>query len=143
MPRGGSRKGAGRKSSWNNKETTVIRVPKVFADRLLEIAQKLDKGEVLDLNTKSKQNRSNKATKTSKKIDSVTESKLNQNEFVIDSKSGLSGVRLAKRLGSSETSVRRHRDGKRQPSLWEWSRERDPDGIAWEYRSDQKYYPCK
>jgi hypothetical protein len=54
MPRGGQRKNAGRKSGWEHSETAVIRVPQVFADRLLEIAKILDKGGVLDSVTKSK-----------------------------------------------------------------------------------------
>lgn len=36
------------KSTWNHKETKVIRVPVVFADVVLEIARKLDAGESLD-----------------------------------------------------------------------------------------------
>ena len=48
MARGGKRDGAGRKSGWLHPETTVIRVPKVFASQLIEIAQKLDNGEYLD-----------------------------------------------------------------------------------------------
>lgn len=54
MPRGGQRKNAGRKSGWEHSETVVIRVPQVFADRLLEIAKLLDKGGVLDSVTESK-----------------------------------------------------------------------------------------
>lgn len=58
MGRGGSRKGAGRKSSWVSgrkfKDTTLIRVPKEYAHKLLEIAHKLDAGEIIDFVTKSK-----------------------------------------------------------------------------------------
>jgi hypothetical protein len=42
MSKGGKRKGAGGKSSWNNAKTKVIRVPEVLADRILEIARLLD-----------------------------------------------------------------------------------------------------
>ena len=45
MPRGGHRKGAGRKGGWMNPETQVIRVPKIFAAQLLDIARRLDLGE--------------------------------------------------------------------------------------------------
>lgn len=45
MPRGGHREGAGRKGGWRNSETQVIRVPKVFAAQLLDIARRLDLGE--------------------------------------------------------------------------------------------------
>ena len=37
---GGARENAGRKSTWNHKETCTIRIPKVFAPKLHEIAQK-------------------------------------------------------------------------------------------------------
>ena len=42
--RGGARVGGGRPSSWRNQPTITIRVPKVFAETLLEIASELDKG---------------------------------------------------------------------------------------------------
>jgi hypothetical protein len=45
MPRGGHREGAGRKGGWKNSETQVIRVPKIFAAQLLDIARRLDLGE--------------------------------------------------------------------------------------------------
>lgn len=46
--RGGHRDNAGRKSTWNNGDTQTIRVPKVFADQLIEIAKKLDRGQPLN-----------------------------------------------------------------------------------------------
>jgi hypothetical protein len=42
MPRGGARKGAGRFSTWNNRKTKLIRVPEVFADRVVHYARQLD-----------------------------------------------------------------------------------------------------
>ena len=57
MPRGGRRKGAGRKTQWESgcsfSETVVIRVPKVLKNKLLEIAHRLDAGEEIDLVSKS------------------------------------------------------------------------------------------
>jgi hypothetical protein len=57
MVRGGSRQGAGRKSTWASgctfKDTTLIRVPSRLALILLELAHKLDAGEVIDFATKS------------------------------------------------------------------------------------------
>lgn len=57
MPRGGRRKGAGRKTQWESgcsfSETVVIRVPKVLKNELLEIAHRLDAGEEIDLVSKS------------------------------------------------------------------------------------------
>jgi hypothetical protein len=44
MPRGGHRDGAGRKGGWTNSETQVIRVPKIFAAQLIDIARRLDLG---------------------------------------------------------------------------------------------------
>ena len=57
MPRGGRRKGAGRKTAWESgctfPETTVIRVPKYLKDEILNIAHRLDADEEIDLVTKS------------------------------------------------------------------------------------------
>ena len=66
MGRGGTRVGAGRKSTWASRRkitsTKLIRVPKEFADQLLDIARRLDSGEAFDLVTESEK-------------DSVTKSK--------------------------------------------------------------------
>ncbi|ACK72514.1 hypothetical protein PCC7424_4143 [Gloeothece citriformis PCC 7424] len=51
--RGGTRENAGRKSIWINQDTCTIRVPKIFAARLHEIAQKWDKEEFNDFVSKS------------------------------------------------------------------------------------------
>ena len=49
----------------------------------------------------------------------------------------LSHSDLAIRLQVSERSIRNHKD-----DLPEWSKSKDPDGIAWERREDtKKYYP--
>lgn len=57
MPRGGYHSHAerwGRKSAWNNASVTkTIRVPEALADRVLDIAHKLDADEVIDYDTKS------------------------------------------------------------------------------------------
>ena len=134
MPRGGSRKGAGRKSSWNNKETTVIRVPKIFADQLLGIAQRLDRGGSIEFVTKSKVSQ----------IDLVTNSKVSQLELMPDdlpSIEPLGNKPLARRLGCDPTSLRRQRQ-KGNHQLAEYTSSKDPEGIVWEYRSgDKKYHP--
>lgn len=44
MPRGGKREGAGRKSEWKHRKTTVIRVPEAIATELIGLAKKLDQG---------------------------------------------------------------------------------------------------
>lgn len=48
MGRGGARQGTGPKPKWNNEETTVIRVPVVLKEQLLEIARRLDGGETIE-----------------------------------------------------------------------------------------------
>lgn len=54
MPRGGKREGAGRKSEWRHRKTTVIRVPEAIATELIGLARKLDQEGVSDFITKSK-----------------------------------------------------------------------------------------
>lgn len=51
--RGGYRENAGRKSSWNHKDTCTIRIPKPFAEQLVELARRLDNGEITDTETES------------------------------------------------------------------------------------------
>jgi hypothetical protein len=57
MPRGGVRKGAGKKTSWKSgckfQETKLIRVPVAISSRLLEIAHWLDEGGEIEKVTKS------------------------------------------------------------------------------------------
>lgn len=86
----------------------------------------------------------------------VTESKAVNNEIVADSKSyeieqfelipsitqqsslePLKQPELADRLKVSTRSIRDHKQ-----DLPEWSKAKDPDQVAWEYREDtKKYYP--
>ena len=42
--RGGNRTNSGRPSGWQHGPTCTIRVPKVFAEKLLEVAKGLDRG---------------------------------------------------------------------------------------------------
>ena len=51
--RGGYRENAGRKSSWNHSDTCTIRIPKPFAEQLVELARRLDNGEIIDTDTES------------------------------------------------------------------------------------------
>lgn len=73
--RGGLRENAGRKSNWRHSETQTIRVPKVFAQQLMKLAHKLDSGEVIDNDTKSKLGR----------IDNDTDSNLPSSDSVTNS----------------------------------------------------------
>lgn len=51
-------------------------------------------------------------------------------------------TKLAKRLNVDPKSIRDHRDGKLKPSLVEWTRSKDIDGIGWDYSPElQKYFP--
>ncbi|MEC4816019.1 MAG: hypothetical protein SAK29_22520 [Scytonema sp. PMC 1069.18] len=52
--RGGKRENAGRKLIWNNKDTITIRVPKFIASQVLELAHRLDSGEEIESDTKSR-----------------------------------------------------------------------------------------
>lgn len=66
---------AGRKSSWQHAETQTIRVPEIFASQLIQIARRLDNGEVIETDTKSKR----------QGIDTVTDSKSCSFDNVTDS----------------------------------------------------------
>ncbi|MUG92890.1 hypothetical protein F7734_10690 [Scytonema sp. UIC 10036] len=51
--RGGKRENAGRKPIWNNPDTCTIRVPKIYAQKVMQLAHQLDSGEEFDNDTKS------------------------------------------------------------------------------------------
>ncbi len=53
--RGGKRKNAGRKPIWNNSDTCTIRVPRIYARKLMQLARRWDSGEDVDIDTKSNQ----------------------------------------------------------------------------------------
>lgn len=53
MPRGGYREKAGSKPKWIHGKTKVIRVPEVLADKVLDYARKLDKGEIEEKKTEA------------------------------------------------------------------------------------------
>lgn len=122
MPRGGKRKGAGRKSSWQNNDTCVIRVPKMFAQQLLKIAHALDEGRSLEFATKSKQ-------------------------ISLDFLSGpgpLGQRDLAKRLGISNGTIGSNKK-RYGPQGWrrfaKWTYSYDPDDLHWVFdESTKKYY---
>ena len=125
MPPGGKRKGSGRKSTWKSgckfEDTKLIRVPKAIADELLCIAHKLDKGESLDLETKS-----------------MTQLNLLDSSPVIGKETRLSGVQLGTRLGVSSASLTPHKNN--AEVLAKYTQERDPDKIPWA-REGRKYRP--
>jgi hypothetical protein len=51
--RGGKRENAGRKPIWNSPDTCTIRVPKIYAKHIMQLAHRLDSGETFDTITKS------------------------------------------------------------------------------------------
>ena len=70
---GGARENAGRKSTWNHKETCTIRIPKVFAPKLHEIAQKWEKNSLIEFDTNSSRQQFENGTESSQiKLDSVS-----------------------------------------------------------------------
>ena len=110
MPRGGKRKGAGRKSSWQNNETVLIRVPKVLASQLIDIAHKLDEG---------------------KSLESVTQSKQMPMDF-LDGPGPLSQRALAQRLGLNSNGTvgfSKKKFGWRKFAKWAYMH--DPDDLYW------------
>lgn len=66
------------------------------------------------------------------------------NDLPIPGIQALSAKQLGKRLKADPSVINRYKLGKRQQSLADWSRSRDPDGVAWEYsESEKKYLPIK
>lgn len=55
MARGGSRPGAGPKSTWIHGKTKTIRVPESLAEQVLRVARLMDEGGKIDDVTRSKQ----------------------------------------------------------------------------------------
>lgn len=72
--RGGNREGAGRKSAWKSGKTQTIRVPKVFVNRLMQIAHTLDSGGTIEIVTKSIQDTNDLITESKQRNDSVIKS---------------------------------------------------------------------
>ncbi|KAB8313850.1 hypothetical protein SD81_014620 [Tolypothrix campylonemoides VB511288] len=89
--RGGRRENAGRKPIWKNKETITIRVPKLIATQVLELAHRLDSGENIELDTESKTSKINEIitksnlTTQEKEYDFVMDSNLEETEIITKS----------------------------------------------------------
>ena len=95
--RGGYRENAGRKSSWQHGETQTIRVPKVFAGQLIQIARRLDNGEEIESDTKSRWSVIDTVTDSKRdSYDNVTESTLAMTEALIQAQAILKGKRSAR-----------------------------------------------
>lgn len=127
MTRGGHREKAGRKSTWKSgfryEETKLIRVPIQLAEKLLEIAHKLDSGESFG--------------PTSEQLSLPVFDYFSSTQ--ITSSTRLSGSELARRLGVTSaafTPVWKRGD----EAFAQYAKAKDPDGIAW-VRDDKKYRP--
>lgn len=132
MPRGGKREGAGRKSTWNHKETQLIRVPKVLCDQILQFAHELDQAQIELVQASSRKNASRQMKLLTDASDSVTESIDIEPMTLTD---------LSKRLGRHKSTLLEARK-KGAEYLAKWSREKDPNGLEWEYRTEEKlFYP--
>jgi hypothetical protein len=154
MGRGGQREGAGRKSGWTHSETQTIRVPKIFAAQILAYARQLDSGAEIpgassgipnvDLGIPEQfesdivselaivQEVAPGQTSIFDFIDSVPESKLGP----------LRGDRLAKRLGvhKARPSEKKNTYKDNPQKFIEWSKGKDPIGVAWLYNEQTKLY---
>lgn len=73
MPRGGYRKGSGRKPNWIHQDTTTVRVPTVLLDQVLAIAHQLD-----ELNKVDRTRVFDSVTKSKDKVDYATKSNNDQ-----------------------------------------------------------------
>lgn len=134
MPRGGRREKAGRKSSWLNPETQLIRVPKVLAGRLIEVAKHLDQGD--DVQVVPVETKQHNLTETAQLSLSVFPSDQNGLE-VPPQPLGLRA--LAKRLHVSSGTLSRHK--KTTARSLAWMLEKD-ENWGWFYSPrDEKYHP--
>ena len=132
MARGGKREGAGRKSTWNNKETQLIRVPKVLSKQVLQYAHELDRKRIELVQISSRKSATRQMKLLTGVSDSVTES--------IDVEP-MNLTDLSKRLGRHKSTLSEARK-KGAEHLARWSREKDPNGLEWEYRAEEKlFYP--
>jgi hypothetical protein len=84
--RGGRRENAGRKPTWNNKDTTTIRVPKLIATQVMELAHRLDSGKTIELDTESKPVNNDCVIKSNlADYETITKSLLANHEIIIQS----------------------------------------------------------
>lgn len=79
-------------------------------------------------------------------IESIKNSARGNLQLEIESNSiidkSLTGMQLADRLGVSERTVRSYKEGQAKVSLPEWTQNKDPSGIAWDYNKETKrFYP--
>ncbi|MBD0261380.1 MAG: hypothetical protein ICV78_01285 [Tolypothrix sp. Co-bin9] len=87
--RGGRRENAGRKPTWNNKDTITIRVPKLIATQVMLLARRLDSGENIELDTESKSPDNEFVIKSNfLDYEILTKTELENHEIIIQSNIG-------------------------------------------------------
>lgn len=150
MPRGGKRKGAGRKPGWNHKETHLIRVPKALSELILQYAHSLDAEIAEPPSSLSNRQKTEQMSLLKDELESVTESKKGADRICIKIKSEsvseskalpLTLTDLAKRIDRHKSTLSEARNIG-SDHFARWSKERDPAGVEWEYRAEEKmFYP--
>ena len=105
---GGTRENAGRKSIWNHKETCTIRIPKVFALKLHEIAQKWDKEPLLEFDINSNSPKNEYISNSScQEFENKTESNQEEIDFITKTNRDLSqAIDLAQQILRHKKSAR-------------------------------------
>jgi len=156
MPRGGSRPGAGKKSSWKSgckfAETKLIRVPERLSAQLLEIAHALDEGKHIEIVTESDLLQGEIVAELCEGQITIPFDEVTKSDNEIDTKpkielGPLNETKLSERLTTSRSNLRnwkkRWREGRMTSAEFlELIRSKDPHGVAWEYCvEDKKYYP--
>lgn len=136
MPRGGSRKGAGRKSSWKSgckqEQTKLIRVPSILVSQLLDIAHWLDGGGTIEKVTKSIQGELPLLSNQPIEIE-TNSNKYNETEF-------------AKEFGVNRSTLKtrkkKYLDGFiSEADFCAYLRDQDPLSRNWRYCNvSKKYY---
>ncbi len=105
---GGARENAGRKSIWNHQETCTMRIPKVFAPKLHEIAQKWDKEPSLEFEINSKPPKDEYVSNSNgQKLENQTESSYQGFDSVTKTNQDLSqAIDLAQQILRHKKSAR-------------------------------------
>lgn len=135
MPRGGVRKGAGKKSSWKSgchfHQTKLIRVPSAIADQLLEIAHWLDQG--------------NEIEKINKPIQRELSLPSNVPMEKVTNSSGYNETEFAQEIEASRNTLKykkkKYLDGLiSEDDFYAYLRGQDPQSRSWRYCRETKKY---
>ena len=115
-------------------------------DELLKESEKLEN----NLNKKIDELKSELLDKPSSDVElEIVDKPFDQQELSIpvvevvnlsDSEKGLTGKELAKRLNYDNSMLGKKARDSTKEEFADWSKEKDPEGIAWDRRDDKKYY---